>query len=269
MLLRQSTKSDIEQGTAVEVAPLIVGGKGNNAARRSLLHPFSLVHDFVFWGFLLAAIVGDLQEWNVRPDERSTCAYAMVVPLGPAYLLQLTSISNGVLTLWLSALLAEESSWPIRLVVLVSATITGIGLCSLVLIPRCQFWPHQIMVFAGVIGANLHQLLLLIIYRSQLSKVMFIPQLVASLVSNHYYYNTTDFYWFMIAEVVGVEAYMKFLTGVVYPTLPEPKRPKWLNWAAIVIPAACLMLYVNREMHIWCANHSSTLGRMNKNAWTY
>jgi len=119
------------------------------------------------------------------------------------------------------------------------------------------------------VGANLHQLLLLIIYRSQLSKVMFIPQLVASLVSNHYYYNTTDFYWFMIAEVVGVEAYMKFLTGVVYPTLPEPKRPKWLNWAAIVIPAACLMLYVNREMHIWCANHSSTLGRMNKNAWTY
>lgn len=115
----------------------------------------------------------------------------------------------------------------------------------------------------------MHHLLLLIVYRAQLSKLFFLPQLLSSWVTWIYYNDTNIFYWFLIGEIIGVFAYMKFITGCVFPLIPENMRPKLLDWAANLIPASLFVLYVNYHASIWCDEHHSALPRMIKSAWEY
>ena len=120
-------------------------------------HPFSLAHDIVFCIYVGASLASDAAGLlPKRPLEISICAYAMVVPSWLSYCMVLPCFSSGVLTVWLTGALAQDLGWKSRMLLQSVASMTGLGVCGLVLIPRCQFVPHQTLVYVAMIGALAH-----------------------------------------------------------------------------------------------------------------
>jgi hypothetical protein len=76
----------------------------------------------------------------------------------------------------------------------------------------------------------------------------FVPHVMASLVL--WLMPTCDSWAKLctLLQLLGVLAFQKFLLSVLYSALPEKSQPRVAEWAAVVIPVALAILYVNQHL---------------------
>jgi len=127
-----------------------------------------------------------------------------------------------------------------------TATISGISLCGLYLVPRTIFDAHQAFVFICLYSSGLLQILVCLSHSVNFYSIL--AYAVGSAICLVYYNHSHEGYTFMIGEVMFIESYIYFLTAALYPRVSNPARFSLLTWAMYVIPPSAIMLVVQMEM---------------------
>jgi hypothetical protein len=140
----------------------------SKTSRRGSSHVLAVIHDVLLAlagsGALAKCYamrdpgVGDALQWGIPPEKRHTCfgtsANGLVLSTALRGCLVVSSVSSGVLTVWLTAayLQLESYSAATKAVVTCSATLTGLGLGTLVLIPPGYVEAYQVVIVVAVGG---------------------------------------------------------------------------------------------------------------------
>jgi len=226
-----------------------------------LLGSFSLLHDAVFGIFILVSLVGDAQGWWLHPVEHSTFAFAQVVSIWLRWCVVFVGVSNSALTIMLIVALREkeeESSISVMLYCL--ATMTCLGISTLVLVPRCMIAGHKQAKLVAIICSTMYHLVLIVLHQGRLSPILFPIQLIPALAC--WLYFNTDSYWFLLSEALAIVSFQKFLTSVLRPALPDASQPKITVWAAVVVPTTIALMSLNSALGGVCPQLEFSLSTM-------